>query len=847
MKRWFPVLAGLALVCTQAPAYYHFVHYLAANGRNAPVLEKFDLAALNGNTIQYFIADDGPDTLAGGDSFTGLVSQIRLATKTWNDVPTSALRIAFGGFVKPGTAQNGPAIDVVFDDEIPPGLIAYGGPTSLAKDFVTRDKETFAPIAHSVVRIHRDLSNFPSYGEDLYLSIVHEFGHALGLQHTLTSAVMSTSITRGTTKARPLDADDIAGVSLLYPTDGFLKGHATISGQVSMGGSGVNMASVVAISATGPAVSTLTNPDGSYVLRGIAPGDGYMVYVHPLPPPLSVEITPANIVPPKDDSGNAIPASGYFDSQFYPGTRDPSQATLFSLKAGDVQGSVDFTVKSRKAPGISSVTTYGYWGKNAVHPGPLVDGTKGTTMVATGSGLLDSTGAAVAPGLAISALGSDAAILPNTTSYYTGSYLEFGIAPASADAMGPRHLFFATANDMCVLPSAFLMVKNSPPSIDSVTAGDPDGSGNPTAIIAGNNIDLSSRVYFDGAPAKILGQDKNGVLSVSLPFAPGNYTANVTALNTDLQSSLFVQPTPQTFTYPDAKAPAPTVVAPQLPPGSEAMVEIRGMTVVDGQVSIGFGSSDVFVRKVWIRDGGTIWMNVSVNPAAVKSDLPMTIASGLQTVYTQNTLHLADPVDNQLVIEPALTNAATGRASVWPGAVAVANIPNLDANASTLQLTVGGQPAVVYWASQGRMAFQIPPNAKPGPAVLSLSTAQSNLVLPVVIDIDPQPPMILAAMTSPNQGVDSNHTVAAGSTVLFAVINLGDLSGVSDPSVIHFSIGGEDHAATAITLTTPNGKPLPYALISVVLASDVQTGAKVPVTVAWNGVTSPVYYLPIGN
>jgi hypothetical protein len=847
VKRWCLAIAGIALFCSQAPGYYHFVHYLAAAGWQAPVFDKFDLAALNAKTVQYFVADDGPDKLADGDSFTGLVSQIHLATKPWNEVPTSDLRIVFGGFVKPGTVQDSPAIDVIFDDDIPPGLIAFGGPTSLGKDFVTRDKVTFAPIAHSTVRIHRNLSNFPSYGEDLFLSIVHEFGHALGLQHTLTSAVMSTSITRGTTKARPLNVDDMVGVSILYPTAAFLKQNATISGQVTMNSSGVNMASVVAISAAGPAISTLTNPDGSYTLRGIPPGMGYYVYVHPLPPPLSVETTPANIVPPKDDSGNVIPATRYFDSQFYPGTRDPSQATLFSLKAGDLQDAVDFTVNGRAAPGISSVTTYGYWGQNAVHPDPLVDGTKGTTMVATGFGLLSSTGTSVAPGLAISTLGSDANILPNTTSYYTDSYIKFGIAPVSKDAMGLRHLFFTTPNDMYVLPSAFLMVKNAPPSIDSVKAGDPDANGNATALIAGSNMDLSSAVYFDGVPARILGQDKHGVLSVSVPVAPAKYTANVTVLNTDLQSSLFVQPTPQTFTYPDAKPPAPSLIAPQLPAGSEAMVEIRGMPVIDGEVTIGFGSSDVLVGKVWLRDGGRIWLNLSVDPAAANGDLPITISSGLNTVYTQSALHVTDPVDGQLVLDPSLTNAATNRSSVWPGAVAIANIPNIEAPASTLRLAFGGEAAVVYWASKGRMAFRVPADLKPGPVVMSLSTAQNNLVLPVVVDIDPIPPMILAAMIAPSQNVDSTHTVKAGSTVLFAITNMGDLSGVSDPSVIHFSIGGEDHAATEITQTAANGKPLPYTLISVVLASDVQTGSTVPVTVTWNGATSPVYYLSIGQ
>jgi hypothetical protein len=49
----------------------------------------------------------------------------------------------------------------------------------------------------------------------------------------------------------------------------------------------VNLASVVAISPSNPAIATLTNPDGTYQINGIPAGSGlsYYVYVHPLPPP----------------------------------------------------------------------------------------------------------------------------------------------------------------------------------------------------------------------------------------------------------------------------------------------------------------------------------------------------------------------------------------------------------------------------------------------------------------------------------------------------------------------------------------------------------------------------------
>lgn len=54
------------------------------------------------------------------------------------------------------------------------------------------------------------------YIEDI---AVHEFGHALGLGHsTSTNATMYPSVSSCNTRNRTLDADDIAGVRALYPS-----------------------------------------------------------------------------------------------------------------------------------------------------------------------------------------------------------------------------------------------------------------------------------------------------------------------------------------------------------------------------------------------------------------------------------------------------------------------------------------------------------------------------------------------------------------------------------------------------------------------------------------------------
>ncbi len=99
---------------------------------------------------------------------------------------------------------------------------------------------------------------------------------------------MSTYVTRSTTKSMPLSADDIAGISLLYPAPGYVGSTGTISGagdderqrgEPRERGSGSPV--------TGAAISNLTNLTGPIESTGFRrepAGNYYLVYVHPLPP-----------------------------------------------------------------------------------------------------------------------------------------------------------------------------------------------------------------------------------------------------------------------------------------------------------------------------------------------------------------------------------------------------------------------------------------------------------------------------------------------------------------------------------------------------------------------------------
>jgi hypothetical protein len=242
--------------------------------------------------IRYFITNRG----VPGVTPAQLEQTVTHAFGTWNAVPSAKVSSEFAGFTLASPGGGDGATVIGFQSR--PELDRTLGATSFMID------TTNGAIVESDIFFNSAFAwSVAAQGEstafDLESIALHEIGHLHGLAH---SAMGETELRSGGRRViaaeavmfpiafsppnivdRTLKADDIAGISDIYPSDTFNRQTGSISGKVTKNGTGVLGAHVVAFDPrTGKLIGGFSlSEDGTFVIAGLDPGP-HVLRVEPL-------------------------------------------------------------------------------------------------------------------------------------------------------------------------------------------------------------------------------------------------------------------------------------------------------------------------------------------------------------------------------------------------------------------------------------------------------------------------------------------------------------------------------------------------------------------------------------
>src|SRR5436309_7499937 len=450
--------------------------------------------------VPYWVHEKGMPGIPNGSDFAA----VQASFQTWENIQAANVKFAFKGTTAAGNVAHDGLNLVTFTDTSAPL-----GSSTIAATFSYFRSENGQMVFDESDIAFNPATDFSTSGEnnkfDIQSVLTHEIGHLLGLDHSaLVSSVMVPFGVLSQLDQRTLAYDDVAGIMEIYGT---ASGTGQIRGTIEADGTLVFGAHVVAVNSDGtPIVSTVSQRDGSYLLRFLPP-DSYGVYAEPLDGPVT-----------------RLSLGGFFSS-----VRTNFGTTYF----GGVSG---LSEAAKIAVGLNGVAT-----ADILMFPPSATGLRLTWP---------SFGIRIPRGRTVTIIGGGVDIMDGVLLTGSNSGLQFGprtfggritsTAPTSVSVqltvlsstpLGPKNLIVNRGTDTSILSGAFVITDSYPSGI-SVSPSTGPVEGGILVTVNGTNFRSGARVFFAG----LAGADGRVIDSNTIQVtSPANVSgaANVVVVNPD--------------------------------------------------------------------------------------------------------------------------------------------------------------------------------------------------------------------------------------------------------------------------------------------------------------------------
>jgi len=254
-------------------------------------------------------------------------------------------------------------------------------------------------------------------------------------------------------------------------------------------------------------------------------------------------------------------------------------------------------------------------------------------------------------------------------------------------------------------------------------------------------------------------------------------------------------------------------------------VDIKGtgFQFAAGEVTLGFGTSDVSVRKIFVLDANHLQADVSVAPGAALADPDVSVFNGYRMVTATAGFHVTAPVPNLPAPIAIPVNALPGLNGVYAGAIVGVYGTNLgtpDGAPSTV--TFNGEAAQILYSSPTQINLQIPADLAPGPCEMQVVTSLGTS-FPLTVDIDTQPAAIASVVDSAGAAIGASSPALPGGLVTLSLTGFAPDGTAISPNRVQVSVNGVQHPAFTVQQSGPGVYQVSFVLNADEAAGDAQS------------------------